>query len=191
MNYANNLPGVILTYSSFLPLIGVFAILCLNKSRVSLIKKVALNFSFAPLLFYLTLLGSFKSSSGTFQFVYSTFWIPSLNLNLTIGVDGISIFFVLLTTLLIPLCLLTSWTSVGSHMKEYFIFFLIIEFLLINAFCSLDILFFYIFFESVLIPMFLIIGIWGSRERKVLASLISCSNSRSDNLLTFDDIFSG
>lgn len=164
------LPEVILLYSSFLPLVGALVILLLDKTRVGLIKKVALNFSFSPLLFYLLLLGGLKQSVGQFQFSSSTFWIPSLNLNLTIGVDGISILFILLTVLLIPLCLLASWTSVDSNLKKYLISFLVIEFLLINVFCVLDVLFFYIFFESVLIPMFLIIGVWGSRERKILAS---------------------
>ena len=76
----------------------------------------------------------------------------------------------LLTTLLIPICILISWNSIGSNLKGYLISFLLIEFFLIGVFCILDLLFFYIFFESVLIPMFLIIGIWGSRERKVLAA---------------------
>lgn len=75
-----------------------------------------------------------------------------------------------LTTLLIFVCLLTSWNSIGKNLKEFLIAFLFLDFLLVGAFCALDLLFFYIFFESVLIPMFLIIGIWGSRERKILAS---------------------
>jgi proton-translocating NADH-quinone oxidoreductase chain M len=93
-----------------------------------------------------------------------------LNLNLTLGIDGISIFFLLLTTLLIPICILISWNSINYKLKEYLISFLILEFLLIGVFCILDLLLFYIFFESVLIPMFLIIGVWGSRDRKILAS---------------------
>jgi NADH-quinone oxidoreductase subunit M len=84
--------------------------------------------------------------------------------------DGISLFFLLLSSLLIPLCILISWNSIQFNLKEYLAFFLIIEFFLIGVFCVLDILMFYIFFESTLIPMFLIIGIWGSRERKIWAS---------------------
>ena len=91
------------------------------------------------------------------------------NINFTMGVDGISLFFILLTTLLIPLCLLVSWDSIKFNLKEYLIAFLIMEFFLIGVFCILDLFLFYIFFESVLIPMFLIIGIWGSRERKIRA----------------------
>jgi NADH:ubiquinone oxidoreductase subunit 4 (subunit M) len=86
------------------------------------------------------------------------------------GVDGISLFFIILTTFLIPVCLLVGWTSIGVLVKEYCIAFLVLESLLIAAFSVLDLLLFYIFFESVLLPMFLIIGVWGSRERKVRAA---------------------
>ena len=97
-------------------------------------------------------------------------WIPSSNINFYLGVDGISLFFVILTTLLVPLCILASWESIKIYVKEYMIAFLLMETLLIIVFTILDIVLFYIFFESVLIPMFLIVGIWGSRERKVRAA---------------------
>jgi len=112
----------------------------------------------------------FQKSTGSFQFVVKLFWLPTLNLNFTLGIDGISIFFLLLTTLLIPLCILTSWNSVGENLKEFLIAFLVLDFFLIGTFCVLDLLLFYIFFESVLPPMFLIVGVWGSRERKILAA---------------------
>jgi len=112
----------------------------------------------------------FNNSIGTFQYVEKFLWIPILNINFPIGLDGISLFFILLTTLLIPLCLLASWGSIQVNLKKYLISFLVMEFFLIGVFCILDLLLFYIFFESVLIPMFLIIGIWGSRERKIRAS---------------------
>jgi NADH-quinone oxidoreductase subunit M len=79
-------------------------------------------------------------------------------------------FFFIITTLLIPLCIFTSWNSVNKNIKEFLIAFLVLDFFLIGTFCVLDLLLFYIFFESVLIPMFLIIGVWGSRERKILAA---------------------
>jgi proton-translocating NADH-quinone oxidoreductase chain M len=87
-----------------------------------------------------------------------------------VGVDGISLFFLLLTTFLIPICLLASWDSIKINIREYSIAFLFLEAVLICVFTVLDVLFFYIFFEAVLIPMFLIIGIWGSRERKIRAA---------------------
>jgi proton-translocating NADH-quinone oxidoreductase chain M len=97
-------------------------------------------------------------------------WLPSSNINFYIGIDGISVFFVILTALLVPLCILASWESINKYVKEYMIAFLVMETLLLIVFSILDVILFYIFFESVLIPMFLIVGIWGSRERKVRAA---------------------
>ena len=91
-------------------------------------------------------------------------------LQLILGVDGISLFFIILTTFLIPICLLVGWKSITIYIKEYCIAFLVLEGLMIAVFSVLDLLLFYIFFESVLIPMFLIIGVWGSRERKIRAA---------------------
>jgi len=160
----------ILFYTSFIPLIGILLLLVINSEQQKTLKIVALNFSTLPFLVFLFIWAAFKKSIGTFQFVTTLFWIPVINLNVNLGIDGISLFFLLLTTLLIPLCLLVSWNSITSNVKEYLIAFLTIEFLLIGVFCVLDVLMFYIFFESILIPMFLIVGIWGSRERKMLAS---------------------
>ena len=87
-----------------------------------------------------------------------------------IGIDGISLFFILLTTFLVPFCLLVGWDSVQKNVKEYFIAFLFLESFMLAVFCMLDLLLFYVFFESVLLPMFLIIGVWGSRERKIRAA---------------------
>lgn len=91
-------------------------------------------------------------------------------LNFILGLDGISLFFVILTTFLIPVCLLVGWSSIEIYVKEYAIAFLVMESLMIAVFSVLDLLLFYIFFESVLIPMFIIIGVWGSRERKIRAA---------------------
>lgn len=160
----------ILVYTSFIPLIGILLLLFINPEQQKLSKVIALNFSAFPFLIFVFLWGGFKKSVGSFQFVTKILWIPILNLNVTLGVDGISLFFLLLTTLLIPLCILISWNSIQFNLKEYLIAFLAIEFFLIGVFCVLDVLMFYIFFESILIPMFLVIGIWGSRERKIWAS---------------------
>ena len=160
----------ILIYTSFIPLIGILLLLCINSENQKLLKVVALNFSTFPFLIFVLMWGGFKKSVGTFQFVTKLLWIPILNLNVTLGVDGISLFFLLLTTLLIPLCILISWNSVQTNLKGYLIAFLSIELFLIGVFCVLDVLMFYILFESILIPMFLVIGIYGSRERKIWAS---------------------
>jgi NADH-quinone oxidoreductase subunit M len=92
-------------------------------------------------------------------------WIPSLGISYHMGVDGISMMFVLLSTLLTPLCVLSSWEAITSRVKEYMIAFLILETLMVGMFCALDFVVFYVFFEGVLIPMFLIIGVWGGQRR--------------------------
>jgi len=160
----------ILSYVFVLPLIGALILSFVPAQNKSLLKAVALNCSCLTFILSLSLWVFFNKSIGTFQFVEKFFWIPILNINFPMGVDGISLFFILLTTLLIPICLLASWDSIHFDLKKYLLSFLIMEFFLIGVFCVLDLFLFYIFFESVLIPMFLIIGIWGSRERKIRAS---------------------
>ena len=160
----------LLIYILMFPVIGILLLCCIPAHEKTLLKFVALNASFLSFIGSLLLWGAFNKSTGFFQFVTQFSWFPILNLNFSLGVDGISFFFLFLTTLLIPLCLLISWNSVGHDLKEFLISFLVLDFLLIGVFCVLDLLFFYIFFESVLIPMYLIVGVWGSRERKILAA---------------------
>jgi NADH:ubiquinone oxidoreductase subunit 4 (subunit M) len=107
--------------------------------------------------------------SPHFQFIEKFSWLPETNFNFYLGIDGISLFLVLLTTFLIPVCILLGWSSVKNNLKEYMLAYLIMESLLICVFCILDLLLFYLSFEAVLIPMFIIIGVWGSRERKIRA----------------------
>ena len=113
---------------------------------------------------------SFDNSLSTFQMVEKSEWIKEGGISYHMGVDGISMLFVILTTFLMPFCILASWESVKKRIREYMIAFLILETLMIGVFCSLDIVLFYVFFEAGLIPMFLIIGVWGG-ERRVYASL--------------------
>lgn len=160
----------LLIFILIIPLIGTFLLLCIPSSNYAMLKAVALNISCTVYIISLFLWVFFNKSIGSFQFVSKVLWIPFLNLNFSIGIDGISLFFVLLTTLLIFLCILISWTSVKIYIKEFLIAFLLLEFFLIGVFSILDLLLFYIFFESVLIPMYLIVGIWGSRERKIRAA---------------------
>lgn len=160
----------LLIYILILPLLGTVILLFIPSHNFELLKKVGFRVSCIVFVLSFYLWVVFNNSIGTFQLVTSNNWINILNLNLNLGIDGISLFFVLLTTMLISLCLLTSWNSITFNLKEYLISFLIMEFFLIGVFCVLDLLLFYIFFESVLIPMFLIIGIWGSRERKIRAA---------------------
>jgi proton-translocating NADH-quinone oxidoreductase chain M len=153
---------------ALLPLIGSGIILFL-KDTIN-IKRIGLLFSFLTFFLSLWIWILFDNNYSRFQYVSELSWMPLTNLNFSLGVDGISLFFILLTTLLCPLCLLTSWNSIVKRQKEYFISFLVMESLLILVFSVKDLLLFYIFFESVLIPMFIIIGVWGSRERKIRAS---------------------
>jgi proton-translocating NADH-quinone oxidoreductase chain M len=149
---------------------GSFIVLFIPNIYLNAIKLTGLASSFFVFFLSLFLWVFFDKEHARFQFVYDFAWIPSSNLNLSLGVDGISIFLVILTALLIPLCLLASWDSVKTAYKEYVIAFLIMEALLVLCFSVRDLLQFYICFESVLIPMFIIIGVWGSRERKVRAA---------------------
>jgi len=160
----------LLIYILMFPIIGILLLLLVPSRESRLLKFIALNSTCFSFIGSLLLWINFSKSVGFFQFLFKLNWFPLLTLNFTLGVDGISLFFILLTTLLIPLCLLASWNSIGHSVKEFLIAFLVLDFLLIGAFCVLDLLFFYIFFESVLIPMFLIVGIWGSRDRKILAA---------------------
>ena len=163
-------PQNIIIYLLMLPLVGILFLIVLPSWNHLLLKKIALLFSSLTFILSLFLWVWFNASLGQFQFLFKWTWVSNLNLNFTVGVDGVSLFFVLLTTLLIFLCLLVSWNTVKQNLKLYLISFLLLEFFLIGVFCVLDLLLFYIFFESVLIPMYLIIGFWGSRERKIRAA---------------------
>nr|YP_009310488.1 NADH dehydrogenase subunit 4 [Pyramimonas parkeae]AOT98929.1 NADH dehydrogenase subunit 4 [Pyramimonas parkeae] len=136
----------------------------------NLVKILGLSASCFNFLLSLILWIRFDNSTAHFQFFESFSWLPSANIEFGIGVDGITIYFVVLTTFLVPACLLVGWTSIQHSVREYYVAFLILESLMLAVFVTLDLLLFYVFFESVLIPMFFIIGIWGSRERKIRAA---------------------
>lgn len=160
----------LLVNALLVPLAGAIRLLFIPIQDSERLKIMALNFSIFPFFCFLSAWVHFDKSDPSFQFVVQAPWLPILDITFSIGVDGLSLFFLLLTTLLIPICLLAAWESVHSSLREFLICFLILEFFLIGSFCALDVLLFYVFFESVLIPMFLVIGIWGSRERKILAA---------------------
>lgn len=153
-----------------LPIVGILMLLPIEKKNSLVLKKICLANSAVTFVISLFLLVYFNKSVGYFQYYTAIAWLPFFNINLNLGVDGISIFFIILTTMLITLCLLVSWNSISVNLKEYLICFLILEFFLIGVFCVLDLMLFYVLFESVLIPMYLIIGVWGSRERKIRAA---------------------
>ena len=111
------------------------------------------------------LLVEFDKTTAAFQFVEHVQWVEGYNIAYHLGIDGISLFFILLTTFLMPICILAGWNSIKVRVREYMVAFLMLESLTIGVFCALDFVLFYLFFEAVLIPMFLIIGIWGGENR--------------------------
>jgi NADH-quinone oxidoreductase subunit M len=151
-------------------LIILTIIYILIENNVKRLKIISLISAFILLIFGNLLWVNFNPKIITYQ--YQIYFVLSEKLNLIyhLGIDGISLFFVILTLLLLVICLLCSWTTIIYKVKEFYLLFFSITFLLINVFCVLDLLLFYIAFESVLIPMFLIIGIWGSRDRKIHAA---------------------
>nr|QBX98843.1 NADH dehydrogenase subunit 4 [Chloropicon sp. RCC4434] len=159
------LPSLIL-----LPILGAGIILCLPSSWVNSIKSTALWTSSLTFLVSLWIWLVFDPSTPKFQLVWEAPWLSVSNIYVILGIDGISLFLVILTTFLIPICLLTGWASVEDKVKEYCMAFLMLESFVLAVFCLLDLFLFYIFFEAVLIPMFFIIGIFGSRERKIRAA---------------------
>ena len=166
----NNFP--ILSLLTFLPLIGGLFILTIRGDEKVVTRNaryVALWTSLINFLLSLFIWVNFDSTTSEFQFVEFAIWMPDLNINYKMGIDGISMLFVLLTTLLSPLCVLASWENVQVRVKEYMIAFLVLETFMIGMFCAMDMLVFYIFFEAVLIPMFFIIGVWGG-PRRIYAS---------------------
>jgi NADH-quinone oxidoreductase subunit M len=154
----------ILSILTFLPLFGALFILFFVNSKLSL-KLTALWTSFTTFLVSLLVYHNFDSLIASYQFEEKISWIQDMGMSYHLGLDGISLFFVLLTTFLIPICLLASWSSVEKRLKEYVIAFLLLESLVIGSFVALDLVLFFLFFEMMLIPMFLIIGIWGGDNR--------------------------
>jgi NADH-quinone oxidoreductase subunit M len=158
----------ILTLIVFVPLVGVVLILALRDDPELVAQNarwVALWTSLIDFALSLVLWSEFDPTRAEFQFVEHARWLPGFNITYHLGIDGISLFFVLLSTFLTPICVVASWTSVTHRVKEYMVAFLVLETMMVGMFCALDFVLFYVFFEGVLIPMFLIIGVWGGPRR--------------------------
>ena len=158
----------LLSLTIFLPLLGVFCLLWLDDKTEGArnnIRSVALLTSLAVLVMSLVDFLVFDASKGDFQLVEHHPWLKGFNSAYHVGIDGISILFVLLTAFLMPLVILASWRGIQARVKEYMISFLLLETAMLGTFCALDLILFYLFFEVVLIPMYLIIGIWGGERR--------------------------
>lgn len=158
----------LLSLTIFLPLLGAIFIILMKGDEAFIAqnaKRVALWTSFLAFALSLILWVKFNPDQSGYQFVENFQWIPAFNIRYHLGIDGLSLFFILLSTFLTSLCILASWQSIQMRVREYMIVFLVLETFMVGMFCALDLVLFYVFFEGVLIPMFLIIGIWGGDRR--------------------------
>lgn len=160
----------LLTVITFLPLLSVAALLFLRSEDRVWVRRIALAASLAEFVVSLLLLPGFQSGAAQFQFEEFYSWIGAANIHYHIGVDGISLFLVLLTTFLTPIAILCSWNSIQENVKGFFISLLVIETAMIGVFVSLDLFLFFVFWELTLIPMYFLIGIWG-HDRKIYAAI--------------------
>jgi NADH-quinone oxidoreductase subunit M len=158
----------LLSLVTFLPLAGALIMLVAVRGDDASAQRnarwIALWTTLLTFLLSLLIWRDFDSANAGFQFVEEASWIGG-NITYKMGVDGISMLFVILTAFLMPICILASWRSIEERVKEYMLAFLVLETLMIGVFCALDLVLFYLFFEGGLIPMFLIIGVWGGKRR--------------------------
>ena len=154
----------------WLPAAGALALLALPRHRTTAIRGLALVISLVTFALSLVLPLRFQSHSAVLQFGTDREWIASPPIRYHIGVDGISLFLILLITFLTVLCVLISWRSIDEHVKEFFFFLLLLETGTIGVFVAIDLFLFYVFWEVTLVPMYFLIGIWG-HERRVYAAL--------------------
>ncbi len=173
MNEINAAGFPVLSLVTFLPLVGVVILMSLrgdDEAVAGNARWTALWTSLITFLISLVLWTRFDLHVPGYQFVESANWLPEFGIGYRMGVDGISVLFVLLSTALTPICILASWDSIKVRVREYMAAFLILETMMVGMFSATDFLLFYMFFEGVLIPMYLIIGVWGG-PRRVYASI--------------------
>lgn len=163
----------LLSLLTFLPLVGGAVIMAIRGSEEAVASNArwtALWTSLIVFVLSLVLWFRFDTASAGFQFVEEAAWLPQWGISYKMGVDGISVLFVLLATALTPICILASWESIGTRVREFMFAFLVLETMMVGMFAALDFVVFYMFFEGVLIPMYLIIGVWGG-PRRVYAAI--------------------
>ena len=169
MNASSNVMGFpLLSLITWLPMAGALVILSIRgdeKTIASNARWTALWTSLIVLIVSLVIWIKFDRTEAGFQFVENVAWLPEYKVGYKMGIDGISVLFVLLSTVLTPICILASWESIQTKVREFMIAFLILETMMVGMFCALDFVVFYMFFEAVLIPMYLIIGVWGGPRR--------------------------
>jgi len=155
----------ILSTLIFLPIAGAVLIALVKRGKDNFIKWLSLVISIVTFILSIPLFTSFDKTTAKMQFTEAYEWIPSWGIKYAIGIDGISVLFVLLSTILTILCIMVSWKSIKEKTKEFYAALLLIEGAMIGVFCSLDLFLFYIFWEAMLIPMYLLIGVWGGPNR--------------------------
>ena len=154
----------------WLPIVGGVAVLALGDKRVGMARWTALAASIATFVLSIALYTDFDRTTSAMQFVEHLPWIPTFSVFYSLGVDGFSVPLIILTTFLTPLIVIAGWEIIKSRPAQYFAAFLIMEGLMVGVFCAMDAMLFYVFWEAMLVPMFLIIGMWGG-ERRVYATL--------------------
>jgi len=154
----------ILSFITFFPLAGAIFLIFINQEKKNLIRLLAITFSIVNFIFSLSLYFNFSPQASAPQFIEKGYWL-GYGINYHIGIDGISLFLVLLTTFLMPIAIISSWSNIQNRVKEYFIFMLILETGIIGVFVSFNLFLFYVFWEAMLIPMYFLIGIWGGKRR--------------------------
>ncbi|MBA3037527.1 MAG: NADH-quinone oxidoreductase subunit M, partial [Desulfobacterium sp.] len=164
----NQLNYPILSVLIFAPLAGAIVLFMIRNETVARIWTLLV--SLAVFVLSLPLYFNFDPSTTKYQFGEHTAWIPAFNINYTLGIDGISLLLVLLSTFLIPICVLASWKYIDKRVKEFHFCLLLMGSACVGIFSSLDFVLFYIFWEAMLIPMYLLIAVWGGPE-KVYASI--------------------
>ncbi|MBX2976291.1 MAG: NADH-quinone oxidoreductase subunit M [Ignavibacteriaceae bacterium] len=156
---------LLLSYLLLVPLVGAILLLFFPKKSENGVKYFGLLISVVTFVISLIVYGKFDSSSAAFQLVDKFVWIENLNISYVVGIDGISMLLILLTTFLTPLTLFSTWNTIKHKVKEFTFFMLLLEVGMLGVFVSLDLFLFYIFWEAMLIPMYFIIGVWGGKRR--------------------------
>jgi NADH-quinone oxidoreductase subunit M len=159
------LTGNILTLLIFAPILLSLPILLFKKESVKFIKSYALGVSLAVFALSVALFLSYNPDNEEYQFVQKNLWISGMNAYYFVGIDGVSLLLIMLTTFIMPLSILASWNTIRERLKEFYFLITILEGALIGVFCALDLMLFYVFWEFILIPMYFLIGVWGGENR--------------------------
>jgi NADH-quinone oxidoreductase subunit M len=161
----------ILSVITFLPVIGIFLLIVISKDKPVLMKGVTLVTALVNFIISLSLYRGFDGSTHEFQFTVNKPWIEEYGINYHLGIDGISLFLILLTTFLTVISVIACWKDIQEKVKGFMICLLLLETGIIGVFASLDLFLFYVFWEITLIPMYFLIGVWGSPARKIYAAV--------------------